>query len=75
MIFTMFTKDDKKWLLENFASKDDLNTFSKQVYKRFDKLDKKFTDLLDFLDKDVVSTKKRLKVVEEHLDITPDLTN
>ena len=71
----MFTKDDKKWLLENFASKDDLNTFSKQVYKRFDKLDKKFTDLLDFLDKDVVSTKKRLKVVEEHLDITPDLTN
>ena len=71
----MFTKDDKKWLLENFASKDDLNTFSKQVYKRFDKLDKKFTDLLDFLDKDVVSTKKRLKVVEEYLDITPDLTN
>ena len=71
----MFTKDDKKWLLENFASKDDLNTFSKQVYKRFDKLDKKFTELFDFLDKDVVSTKKRLKVVEEHLDITPDLTN
>ncbi len=67
------TKDD----LKNFATKADLKDLaSKKDLKSLEKrLDKRFKNLFNFLDKDVMNTKKRLKTIEENLGVTPDLTN
>ena len=72
-ILLMFTKSDKKWLRENFATKDDLkNLATKDDFKKLDKkLDKKFTDLFDFLDKDVMETKRKITTIEQALQISP----
>jgi myo-inositol catabolism protein IolC len=43
-----FDKDDKKWLKDNLADKNDVK-----------KLDKKFDKLFNYLDKDVSYFKKR----------------
>ena len=64
---TLVTKEDAKTLatkdeLKGLASKDDL----KQLEKR---LDKKFTDLFNFLDKDIMENQRRLKRVENALNL------
>lgn len=76
----MLTKSDLKWLKENLATKDDVKNFAtkddlkglatKSDLKKLDqKLDKKFTKLFDFLDKDVMDTKRKVKVIEQYLHI------
>lgn len=70
------TKDDLKKLaskddLKNFATKDDLDKTNTSINKLEKKLDKKFTELFDFLDDDVMKNKRRLKVIEETLNIVP----
>lgn len=76
----MFTKSDKKWLKENFATKDDLKPFvtkedlkflaTKDDIKKLEKkLDTKFTQLFDYIDKDVMETKRKVKTIEQSLRI------
>jgi len=64
-----------KNLLKDVSTKKDLKRFETRVTKRFDQIDKKFVDLFDFLDKDVMKHKRRIKTIEENLGITPDLSN
>ncbi len=103
----MFTRSDKKWMKDNFvtkddfkksATKDDLKDFAKKddlknfatkgdlkdfatkddlkglaskddLKKLEKKLDRKFTDLFDFLDKDVMETKRKITTIEQVLQI------
>lgn len=51
-----------KSLLSKLSTKDDLNNLEKR-------LNKKFTDLFDYLDKDVMSTKSRVSTIEKILQI------
>ena len=39
--------------------------------KGFQKLDKRFTDLFDFLDKDQLRTSRRVERIEKHLKLPP----
>jgi len=55
----MLTKSDMKWLKENLATKTDVK-----------KLNKKFTQLFDFIDKDVMENKRKLKTIEQVLHIS-----
>lgn len=68
------SKDD----LKNFATKDDLKDFAKQKdllllkqdLKKLEKrLNKKFTDLFNFIDKDVMKNKRKIKTIEQFLQI------
>ena len=51
-----------------------INNFEKNSQKEFQKLNKRFTDLFNFLDKDQLRTLKRVERIEEHLNLPP-LTN
>ena len=44
-----------------------VNKADKNSEKGFKKLDKRFTDLFDFLDKDQLKTAKRVEKIEKHL--------
>ena len=46
-----------------------VNNSDKNSKKGFQKLDKRFTGLFDFLDKDQLKTAKRVKRIEEHLKL------
>lgn len=52
------SKDDKKWMVENLASKKDV-----------DRIDKKFDRLFNFLDKDVSQVKRRVSFIDRRLEI------
>lgn len=76
----MFTKSDKNWLKDNFATKDDLKNFAtkddlnnlstkKDIQILDRKLKNKFTQLFNFLDKDVMDHKKRIEKIEQILNI------
>lgn len=54
--------DDKKWLIDNFVTKKD----NQQMEKR---LDKKFTELFNFLDRDSSKLTRRVRYIDHHLDI------
>jgi len=43
----------------------------KETVSRFDKLDKKFEKLFNFLDKDWSKLRRRMKTVEDELGINP----
>lgn len=51
-----------------------VNNFEKDSKKEFQKLNKRFTDLFDFLDKDQLRTLKRVERIEEHLNL-PSISN
>lgn len=44
-----------------------LESVETKIVKGFRKLDKKFEDLFDFLDKDVMKNQRRIHRIEEHL--------
>ena len=46
-----------------------VNNADKNSEKGFKKLDKRFTDLFDFLDKDQLKTTKRVERIEKHLKL------
>lgn len=48
-----------------------MNNFEKDNKKEFLKLNKRFTDLFDFLGKDQLKTLKRVERIEEHLNLEP----
>ena len=48
-----------------------VNNLNKDTQKGFQKLNKRFTDLFDFLDKDQLRTLKRVERIEEHLHLEP----
>ena len=48
-----------------------VNTTDKNSKKGFQKLDKRFTDLFDFLDKDQLKTSRRVERIEKHLKLPP----
>lgn len=48
-----------------------VNNADKNSTKGFLKIDKRFTHLFDFLDKDQLKTTKRVKRIEEHLKLPP----
>lgn len=62
----MLTKNDlaniRQIVKETAATKDDLKKLEK-------KLDTKFTQLFDYIDKDVVETKRKVKTIEQSLRI------
>ena len=48
-----------------------VNNSSTDSKKGFQKLDKQFTDLFNFLDKDQLRTTKRVSRIEKHLNLPP----
>lgn len=46
------------------------NSLEKDIKKDFQKLNKRFTDLFDFLDKDQLKTSKRVERIEQHLNLS-----
>ena len=46
-----------------------LNNFEKDTKKEFQKLNKQFIDLFNFLDKDQIKTIERVKKIEKHLQL------
>ena len=50
-----------------------MNIFEKNMEKAFNKLNKRFTELFDFLDKDQLRTSKRVRRIEEHLNLPDSL--
>lgn len=48
-----------------------INNLNSDTKNNFTKLDNRFTDLFDFLDKDVMKTKKRTERTEKHLRLEP----
>ena len=72
-LFMALDKSDKKWLKDNFATKDDLETLSTKkeiktlaTKKDLKKIDKKLDKFFNYLDKDVSHFKRK---VATHLDI------
>lgn len=53
------------------GSEKKLEDLGKETKQGFRKLNKRFTDLFDFLDKDLMKTAKKVKRIEEHLHIEP----
>ena len=48
-----------------------VNNEGKNSKKGFQKLDKRFTELFDFLDKDQLKTANRVERIEKHLKLPP----
>lgn len=73
---TAVTKDEAKYFatkddLKSLATKDDLKSLaSKDDLKKLEKkLDMRFTQLFDVIDKDLMETKKKVKIIEQSLHI------
>lgn len=53
------------------SSDKKLEDFRKESKEGFRKLQKRFTDLINFLDKDLMKTSRRVDRIEKHLGLEP----
>lgn len=71
----MLTKQDKKFLKETFATKEDLENFVKKpdlepIKKSLGAMNRKLDLTIRYFDKGTASHEPRIKVIEDQLGIT-----